>query len=219
VPEAVVQFLATEHFALQTAKTTTTTEINGRMQPYLSLLSAVILALAFIAQVTEMSSTFYGFALVLLPLVYFLGVTTMERVDRSGTEWVLYQMGMNRIRHFYVEVAPDHERILRAATRDDRTSTIAPTGVERTRWNWMTGVSGMIAAVNSLIAGRACGLAAHQAGHTRPWLGPPACSASPRASYCCAARSYAPGGATKRGSNRSSPRAIRERVEDGLYRL
>jgi hypothetical protein len=164
VPDAVVQFLATEHFALQTAKTTTTTEINGRMQSYLSLLSAVILALAFIAQVTEMSSTFYGFALVLLPLVYFLGVTTMERVDQIWNEWMLYQMGMNRIRHFYLEVAPELERYFVLPTTDDRTSTLAPTGVERSRWNWMTGISGMIAAVNSLVAGVLAGLTAHQAG-------------------------------------------------------
>lgn len=164
VPQAVAQFLTTEHFALQTAKTTTTTEINGRMQSYLSLLSAVILALAFIAQLTEMSSTFYGFALVLLPLVYFLGVATMERVDQIWNEWMLYQMGMNRIRHFYLEVAPELERYFVLPTADDRTSTLAPTGVERSRWNWMTGISGMIAAVNSLVAGVLAGLTAYQAG-------------------------------------------------------
>ena len=61
VPQAVVQFLTAEHFTLQGARATTIAEANGRQQTYLSVLSAVILALAFIAQVTKMSSTFFAF--------------------------------------------------------------------------------------------------------------------------------------------------------------
>ena len=173
VPDAVVQFLTAEHFTLQGARATTITEANGRQQTYLSVLSAVILALAFIAQVTRMSSTFFAFALVLLPLVYFLGVATMERVHQIWGEWLLYQMGLNRIRRFYVEVEPDLQRYFVLPTTDDRTTSLESLGIPDSWWRWAVGISGMIAVVNSIVAGVLVGLAAYQAGATAtiaPWL-------------------------------------------------
>ena len=44
---------------------------------------------------------------MLLPVVYFLGVATLTRLLQAGAEWRTYGHGMNRIRHWYLEVAPE----------------------------------------------------------------------------------------------------------------
>lgn len=172
VSDSVVQILATEHFTLQTARAATIAEVNGRQQSYLGVLSATILALAFVAQVTRLNSTFFAFALVLLPLVYYLGFATIERVGQIWGEWLLYQVGINRIRRFYLDVDPDLSQYLAPAT-DDRETSLESIGIPRSRWRWTTGVSGMIGVLNSLVAAVIAGLATHQAGAPHgvvPWL-------------------------------------------------
>jgi hypothetical protein len=64
----------------------------------LSVLAATVIALALVAQATGFGSGFTAFALVLLPVVLFLGLTTYIRlvaVNHDETRWVL---GMNRNR-------------------------------------------------------------------------------------------------------------------------
>jgi hypothetical protein len=132
-----------------------------------------ILALAFIAQVTRLESPFFAFALVLLPLVYYIGYATIERVHQIWGEWLLYQIGINRIRHFYLEVHPDLSRYLALPVTDDIATSLESIGIPRSRWRWTTGVSGMIGVVNSLVAGVLAGLTARQAGLSHssiPWL-------------------------------------------------
>jgi hypothetical protein len=163
VPDAVVQFLTAEHFALQGARGTTIAEVNGRQQSYLGVLSSVILALAFIAQVTEMGSTFFASSLVLLPVVYFIGLTTIERIHQIWGEWLLYQIGINRIRHYYVEAAPELERFV-LPTTDDPSSSLEPFGIFESRWRWALGVGGTIGVINSVVAGVLAGLTAQQLG-------------------------------------------------------
>jgi hypothetical protein len=69
----ILQFMTTEHFTLQTARGVANAEIISRLQLYLGTLSSAIIALALTAQLSGLGFAFRGFALVLLPVVFFLG--------------------------------------------------------------------------------------------------------------------------------------------------
>ena len=68
-----VTFATTEHFNLQTARALTVSEANGRASIYLAALSGNLIALAFIGQMSELGAAFYAFALILLPVLAFVG--------------------------------------------------------------------------------------------------------------------------------------------------
>jgi hypothetical protein len=72
-------FATTEHFNLQTARATTVSEANGRASIYLAALSSNLIALAFIGQVSRLGPAFYAFALILLPVLAFVGLVTFVR--------------------------------------------------------------------------------------------------------------------------------------------
>ncbi|HZC13014.1 MAG TPA: hypothetical protein VE270_03250, partial [Thermoleophilaceae bacterium] len=74
--EAAVSFATTEHFTLQTARVATVSEANGRASIYLAALSSNLIALAFIGQMSRLGAAFYAFALILLPVLAFVGVVT-----------------------------------------------------------------------------------------------------------------------------------------------
>jgi hypothetical protein len=51
-PGAAVTFATTEHFTLQTARSTTVTEASSRALGFLAVLSSSLIALAFIGQMS-----------------------------------------------------------------------------------------------------------------------------------------------------------------------
>ena len=108
--QSILQFMTTEHFTLQTARAVANAEITSRLQLYLGTLSSSIIALALTAQLSGLGVAFRAFALVLLPVVFFLGVVTHGRLLQVNAEWRLYGQGMNRIRHYFLELAPEMER-------------------------------------------------------------------------------------------------------------
>ena len=69
-----VSFATTEHFTLQTARGITVAEANGRASIYLAALSANLVALALVGQVSRLGPAFHAFALILLPVLGFVGV-------------------------------------------------------------------------------------------------------------------------------------------------
>jgi hypothetical protein len=69
----ILQFMTTEHFTLATARAVANAEISARLQLYMTTLSSAIIALALAAQLSGLGRTFMAFALVLLPVVCFLG--------------------------------------------------------------------------------------------------------------------------------------------------
>ena len=77
-------FATTEHFNLQTARATTVSEANGRASIYLAALSSNLIALAFIGQMSRLGTAFYAFALILLPVLAFVGAVTFVRLVQSS---------------------------------------------------------------------------------------------------------------------------------------
>jgi hypothetical protein len=161
------QMMATEHWSLLASRNLSWTESFTRASMFLSTLSFATVALALVAQATQFGEGFRVFALVVLPVVLFLGIGTMLRLDNAGYHDILCIVGMNRIRAGYLELAPDLERFFVMGTTDDYH------GIEITMANVpsrslavaiVAAIPFQIAVLNSVLAGVIGALAAVQLG-------------------------------------------------------
>ena len=151
-PQAAVTIMTTEHFNLQTARSATISESNGRTSIFLGAVSAGLVALAFAGQTSR--STLLTFGLVLFPVLSFLGLVTFERVLQSSIEDTLYLQRINRIRRFYHEAAPGLSGYLGvAAPTDDIAAVLALDGYLPSRWQVVLSAVGMIGVINSVLLG------------------------------------------------------------------
>jgi hypothetical protein len=149
----MLQALTTEHFTLQGARSVVISEINSRATIYLSAVSSAVVALAFVTTLSRDADLIRGFSLVLLPLLCFMGFVTKERLSQLSYADFTYQRAINRIRHAYVDVAPEAAKYLTLSIYDDM-SGVARTAVYRQgrRMGVLT-VALMIGVVNYVIAG------------------------------------------------------------------
>jgi hypothetical protein len=148
-----IQILTTEHFNLQTARSATISEAVGRLSTFLTTISGVLIALGFAGQVASFGTTFKVFTLVLLPALLLLGIVTCARVAQTNMEDIHYLRGISRIRHFYVEVAPEIADYIVGSIHDDAASGMRGMGLQWSRWQPFLSIVGLIAMVNSIIAG------------------------------------------------------------------
>ena len=126
-----LQILATEHWGLLATRSLAWNESFTRAGMFLSALSGAIVALALVAQATAFGDEFVLFALVVLPVVLFLGVTTYVRIGRSNSYDAQCVIGMNRIRNAYVDIAPEVLPYLVMGIHDDQASVGLSMGVSR----------------------------------------------------------------------------------------
>ena len=153
-PSDASLFLTTEHFTLSAARSATVAEINARLQLYIGALTGTIVSLALVAQISRVGPVFFTFALVLLPVNYLLGLATFGRLVQAWTEWFRATQGMNRIRHYYVEHAPEIGPYLVFPTSDDPFITLGGVGiVERRWWSGFVTAPALIMIINGVIAG------------------------------------------------------------------
>jgi hypothetical protein len=165
-----VQILSTEHWSLLATRSQTWNESFARAQMFLSVLSASVIALALVAQATAFGSGFTAFALVLLPVVLFLGLTTYIRlvaVNHDETRWVL---GMNRIRAAYLELAPELERWFITSHHDDERGVMvtAGWGTFPTLFGYVT-TPAVVGVIDAVVAGVIVVLATHALGLQAPF--------------------------------------------------
>jgi hypothetical protein len=159
----ILQFMTTEHFVLQTARAATIQEANQRANLFLTSVSSATIALAFVAQVTQMGSAFVLFSVILLPCLYIIGLVTFVRAVQVAIEDMVHARGMARIRHYYVELAPAMERYFVHATHDNYRALLADKAFKRSRWQSFMSTSTMVNAVASAIAGVFAGIVASAA--------------------------------------------------------
>ena len=156
-------FATTEHFNLQTARAVTVSEANGRASIYLAAVSGNLIALAFIGQMSRLGAAFYAFALILLPVLAFVGVVTFVRLVQSSIEDLAYAHRIALLRSFYLRVAPELEPYLVVA----RPAASAPAHGQRpapSAWQLTLTAAGMVAVVNSVVVAACAGLALEAAG-------------------------------------------------------
>ena len=154
-----VTFATTEHFNLQTARVATVSEANGRASIYLAALSSNLIALAFIGQMSRLGAAFYAFALILLPMLAFMGVVTFQRLVQSSVEDIAYAQRIARLRAFYVGIAPELDPFLLIVQGPRAESLLHGTQLRPSTWQLMLTTAGMVGVVNSAVIGACAGLA------------------------------------------------------------
>lgn len=97
--------LTTEHWSLLSQRSLAWTETFSRAAMFLATLSAATVALALVGSVLR--DGFIAFALVILPIVLFIGLATAVRLAQASADDNLAVQGMNRIRHAYIEMVPE----------------------------------------------------------------------------------------------------------------
>jgi len=108
----LIQAMTTEHFTLQTARGISVSEAIGRTSHLWTAVTGSVVALAFIAQVSQLGDVFFLFALAVLPVLFFLGATTYARLVQNSLLSAAYVMGVDRIRELYRQIAPLSGRYL-----------------------------------------------------------------------------------------------------------
>ena len=75
-------------------------------------LSGNLIALAFVGQMSRLGAAFYAFALILLPVLAFVGVVTFLRLVQLSIEDLAYAQRIALLRSFYLRLSPELEPYL-----------------------------------------------------------------------------------------------------------
>jgi hypothetical protein len=103
---ALMSALTTEHYTLQSSRTSTIVEANGRSLLFMSSVSGATVALALVAQLDRMGDTFVTFSLTVLPALLALGRTSYSRLADLAVHDAYYARAIGRIRAFYLTIEP-----------------------------------------------------------------------------------------------------------------
>ena len=127
---ARLQILATEHWSLLATRALTYNEALSRVTIFLSILSGALIALALVAQADHFGAIFISIAIPVLLIVMFVGITTVSRLtalNRDDYRWVI---GMNRLRHGYVDLHPQLEQYFITSPHDDLYGALQTLGID-----------------------------------------------------------------------------------------
>jgi hypothetical protein len=152
-----VTFVTTEHFVLQGARSATIAEANGRANMFLAAVSGGLVALGLVATASTLGAAFYGFALVLLPTLGFVGFVTFERTLQSSIEDTEYARRIALLRGFYFGHAPEIAPYLLSAPPAERLLIQRVPGDRRQGFRT---VAGMVAVMTAVLAGSTAAVAA-----------------------------------------------------------
>ena len=114
-----VTLLTTEHWSLLATRSLSWNESFARAGMFLTVLTGAVVALALVAQATNFGSAFTIFALLLLPVVFFVGSSTLVRLNEINQEDLQWVRGMNRLRRAYLEIDPGIEPYLITGWTED----------------------------------------------------------------------------------------------------
>ena len=154
----LVTMMTTEHYTLQSAQAQEVADINGRNTLFIGAVSSTLIALAFIGQISHLGTAFFVFSLVLFPSLFFMGLVTFVWVLQATNSIIIYERGINRIRHLYLEYAPHMQPYFILSAHDDREGTL---GHEAMHTSWVQvflSAASMIAVINSVLVGSFVGL-------------------------------------------------------------
>ena len=158
ISSQLVSIITTEHYNLQTGRSMTISESNGRASLFVGAVSSGLIALTFVGQISHLGTAFFVFSLVIIPTLVFMGLITFERILQSGSTDIVYARGVNRIRHLYIEYAPQLQPYFMLSAHDDWGETLS---YEQMSTSWVQvffSAAGMIAMINSVLIGSFAGL-------------------------------------------------------------
>jgi hypothetical protein len=165
-----LQILSTEHWSLLASRSLAWNEAFSRAGMFLTTLSGAIVALGLVGGASGFGDAFTLMALVILPIVLFIGIATYIRLGASNFHEAQCVIGMNRIRAAYLELAPDLERYFVMSGHDDRRGVGITMGVQPGGGSlfWfaqiIAGTPTVVMILNSVLAGAIAAIAASRIG-------------------------------------------------------
>ncbi len=123
-----LQILTTEHFTLLNARALSWNESFSRVSMFVSVLTGSVVALALISQAAHFGANFLVVATMILSVDLVLGILTITRLVAINQEDVRWTMGMNRLRHRYLELHPDLTPYFITGWHDDQAGLAASLG-------------------------------------------------------------------------------------------
>ncbi len=152
----LLTIVTTEHFTLQGARSAAISDANGRTSFFLSSLSAGVVALAFVAQVAQDRTAFVVLALILLPSLLVIGLSSFERLLQLGIENIRIVVAINRLRRYYLEVAPELRPHFTLSDSDDAPGVLMSLGSIRggiRPWDIFVTNAGLVAIIDGIVSG------------------------------------------------------------------
>jgi hypothetical protein len=171
VPDAVrAQILATEHWSLLATRTLTWNESFSRSSWFLTAVSGGVVALALVAQATDFGREFEVFALLLLPVLVVIGLMTFIRLMHVNHEDVGLVAAMNRLRHGYLDIAPDLERYFVTGHHDDVAGILRTYGRARRKplSQYASSTPILVGLIDAVLVGAVAGLSCNALGASLP---------------------------------------------------
>jgi hypothetical protein len=153
--------LTTEHFTLATARSTAVSESNARATIYLLSVSTTLVAIGFVSQLSAAGELFEVFTLTALPTLFVLGLFTFLRLTEISIEDFRYGQAINRIRHYYLELAGDRAKYFLLSGSDDRAGVWANMSLSASpsRWHSYFTMPMAMAFINTVVGASAIALA------------------------------------------------------------
>lgn len=151
-----LQILSTEHWGLLTSRSQLWNEAFSRGTMFLAVVSGSVVSLALVAQATRFGPEFTAAALLLLPVDLFVGISTFVRIAHSNIEDRRWVRAMNRIRHAYLEIAPDLSPYFTTSRFDDPPGVAVSYGYlpgRRGRLQGALHTGGVVAVIDAVLAG------------------------------------------------------------------
>ena len=157
-----LQILSTEHWSLLSSRSLAWNESFSRAGMYLSTLSGSLVALGLIGGVDGFSDAFFVVALIVLPVVLFVGIGTWFRMGATNYHDVIAIAGMNRIRAAYLEIAPELAPYFVMGVHDDAAGvglTMAVPPETSPFAHLIAGTPTLVMVLNGVVSGAIVGIA------------------------------------------------------------
>ncbi|MFD6684088.1 hypothetical protein [Micromonospora parva] len=150
--QALLTVLTTEHYALQTSRAGTIAEATGRATIFLSVLSAALIGLGFVASNDKLVQPYLA---AVLPILVIIGVLTFLRLVETTVENSLDLRRIQRIRAYYQHnLAGEHDFFADAVVAEDAMSTAWNlVGTRPGRWEFLLTTAALVGAVNAVLGG------------------------------------------------------------------
>jgi hypothetical protein len=139
-----------EHNGLLNLRSQVGYELSFRAGLYFAALSSSVVALGFVSQRGQSLTLF---ALIILPVIFFLGMFTYGRMLQNAVQYMIAGHGIDRIHSFYREIDPAQRELFHEIHPTD--SGLMALGIFNLKWQQFLAATTMVAIVNAAVAGTA----------------------------------------------------------------
>lgn len=112
---------------------------------------------------SRLGVAFYAFALILLPVLAFVGLVTFVRLVQCSIEELAYAHRIGLVRSFYLQVSPELGPYL-VVLQEECSTRLSDGAPSPSAWQLTLTAAGMVALITSVVVAACAGLALVAAG-------------------------------------------------------